>query len=751
MKKKTWWLIGLSVVVALLITFIIILRIKIGDIPKESDLKKISHPVASEIYSQDSVLLGRFFVENRTNVEYEEIPEIVLNALVATEDARFFEHEGVDFRSLVRVFFKTLLMQDRSAGGGSTLSQQLAKNLFPRAIDGKLDIAAVKIKEMIVASRLEALYTKQELITLYLNTVSFGEDVYGLGTASMRYFNKPPMRLAPEEAAVLVGMLKATTSYNPRLHPQKATARRNTVLDQMAKYGYLNEETKDTLARLPLKLNYSRHTNEIGSAPYFKALVKPMIDSILDQLPGSKAYNLQTDGLRITLPIDSRLQYAAEKATQDHMLELQKQFMAHWSSKKPWDRYPRILDVSIERSQEFQELQAEGLNKEQIMRKLAEKAPSKTYTSEGVKDTLISPLDIIKNELMLLHAGMVALDPQTGHIKAWVGGIDFNYFQYDHVLAKRQVGSTFKPIVYAAALEGGLDPCTYYSNEQIVYEEYDNWSPANANNHHEGHYSLKGALTNSVNTVSAQVIIETGVSQVVDLAKRLGIKESLPEVPSLALGTAEIPLLQMVNAYATLANRGQKTEPVYLLKIENNEGDVLWAHQRSKEQGPALDRKTTRVITDFMESVVNQGTAVPLRSRYGLHMAIAGKTGTTQSYADGWFIGFTPNVVAGVWVGADNPGIHFRSPRYGQGAAMALPIWAGFMQSALKDTTFSQWKSARFDPLGDDLIAQLDCPLYKSEEDLTLFDQLFGVKDRDKKEKKPLGKRILDFFKKKKD
>lgn len=750
MRKKIWIIAG-SAVLCMIILLSIIIRVKMGALPSKKELSAIQYHTASEIYSADSVLIGRYFTQNRTSLDFEEIPEHFLNALIATEDARFFEHRGVDYRSLGRVLIKTLLLRRESAGGGSTLSQQLAKNLYPRSGSGVLDLTAAKIREAIIASRLEKLYSKDELLTLYLNTVSFGEDVYGLETASIRYFSKPPMELLVQESAVLVGMLKATTSYNPRLNPEQAKIRRNTVLSQMEKYGYLGTEESDSLSTLPVELHYQRLTNKRGTAPYFKAKVRPMLDSLTATLkkPDGTPYNLNTDGLRIILPIDSRLQSFADSAVSTYLTELQRLFDRQWAAHRPWDENPELLEAAVKQSPAYQHLLTQNKPEDSIRQVINTANPTTIYTHHGPTDTLMSSRDSIAYYLMLLQAGMLAIEPSSGEIKAWVGGLDFGWFQYDHVLAHRQVGSTFKPIVYAAALEKGLEPCDFFRNKREIYGAYDNWSPRNADGNYQGYYSLKGALAHSVNTVSAQVIMETGISHVIELAHRLGIQENLPQVPSLALGTADLNLLEMVSAYAAIANGGVHRDPVFVLQIATADGEILWQHERQPGT-QAMSESSARLITNFMQAVVDEGTASSLRSSFGLTHDIAGKTGTTQSSADGWFIGYTPEIVAGVWVGADNPAIHFQSGAYGQGARMALPVWALFMQQAIVDPAFSYWNSVSFAPLDDELAAAIDCPLYT--EKMSLFDRLFGVKDRKKSDKEePLLKRLKNFFGKGKD
>ncbi len=735
-----------------------------ASIPSREELKNIRNYTASEVYSKDNVLLGRYFIQNRTNVGFGEISRHIIHALIATEDARFYKHEGVDTRSLLRVLFKTILLGDENSGGGSTISQQLAKNLYPRK-KGFLAIPRSKIREARIAFRLEDIYTKEELLTLYLNTVSFGEEVFGIETAAERYFNVKPIDVNIQQAAMLVGMLKGPTYYNPNKNPENALNRRNTVISQMAKYEYLKPEVADSLQKLPLDIEYTKLTHETGFAPHFREMLRLLLDKEITAYneKHSTQYNLYTDGLKIYTTIDSKMQQYAEEAMQQHMAVLQKTFTDEWKGKKPWDENPKLLPNAIKNSERYRNMQEQGISKNEIDEAMKTLVKMKIFKWEGEEEKRISPIDSIRHSLMLLQAGLIAMEPASGEIKAWVGGIDFSHFKYDHVTAKRQVGSTFKPIVYAAALESGIAPCYPFANERKVYSEYEDWSPENADGKYGGYFSLQGALTNSVNTISAELIIQTGIKNVQQLAQKMGIESDLQEVPSLALGSADLSLKEMTTAYCVFANGGNKPEPQFLLKVTNREGAILINNIKKSRTNKALPGSTARVITHFLESVVDSGTASSLRNKYGFTNDIAGKTGTTQNQADGWFIGYTPDLVCGVWVGADNPQVHFKSLTYGQGAKTALPIWALFMKQVTDDPDFVLIKRSRFPYLDESLAESLDCPMYK--ENIGLLEKIFAQKHKDfrkgnsdedsdeaneAQEKPTVKERIRKFFGKKK-
>lgn len=715
-----------------------------GPLPNQQELSNIRNANASEVYTEDGKLLGKFYIQERTHAAYEQISPNIINALVATEDARFYEHNGVDKRSLLRVLLKTLLLQDESAGGGSTISQQLVKNLYPRKSYGFLSMPVNKVREAIVAQRLEQVYSKKDILTLYLNTVSFGDNAFGIETASERFFQKDSDQLNVQEAAVLVGMLKATHNYNPRIYPEEALRRRNVVIGQMEKYEFLSSREADSISRFDLVLNYSKQSHNEGLATYFRQHIRQELQQWCENntKPDGSSYNLYTDGLKIFTSLNSGLQAYAEEAMREHMKALQQDFHQHWKGRAPWSGNEQILLNAIHRSSRYKRLKREGLSEEAIRENFNQPIPMRVFSWDGVEEKNMSPLDSVKYNLYFLNAGFMAMEPQTGAIKAWVGGINHEFFKYDHVnkRTKRQIGSTFKPIVYAAALQQGADPCTYIPASKETYEELGGWSPGNSDGNYEGEYTLRGALMNSVNTVSVKVLQKTGLTPTINLAKNLGIQTEIPKLPSIALGTPEISLYEMVTAYSAFANRGKAVNPHYLLRIEDQNGKVLEEFKTTGSQPQVLSETHADLMVHMLKGVVKEGTASRLGWKYGLSNDIAGKTGTTQSHADGWFIGMTPKLVAGVWVGADDPGIHFRTTNLGQGANTALPVFGLFWKKINKDKSYSSLSTARFPELKPELQAMLDCPPYRKEEDLNLFERIFGKREEDSKtqeEKRP--------------
>ncbi|MBV6428229.1 MAG: Penicillin-binding protein 1A [Haliscomenobacter sp.] len=698
-----------------------------GPLPTRKELKEIRNSNASEVYSADGAILGRYFIQNRVNADLEEIPASMINGLIATEDARFTQHRGIDLRAMLRVLVKSILLSRESSGGGSTLSQQLAKNLFPRQNYGRFSMIVNKFKEMFTARRLEKLYTKEELLGLYLNTVPFSDNIYGVKVAAHRFFAKVPQNLNVEEAAVLIGMLKGPSLYHPVKHPERAQDRRNVVLRQMQKYGYLTPEETDSLCVIPMKLTYSVDSHSEGLATYFREHLRQELEKILRNYkkPDGTPYNLYSDGLKIYTTLDARLQRYAEQAVFEHMPQLQAVFNREWRRGDPWGK-PEVLQTMVRNTPRYKELKARGMSEKEIAKIFNEPRLMTVFSwEEGIKEVEMSPLDSVKYYLRLLNMGFLAMDPSSGAVKAWVGGIDFAHIQYDHVKSRRQVGSTFKPIVYAQALEAGIDPCQLFPNELLTYEEYENWTPENADGQYGGYYSMEGALTHSVNTVSVQLIMETGVGPVRNLAEKMGIDGAIPKGPSLALGTAEASLMDMVQVFGTIGNRGVRPEIHYLDRIETADGEVLVQFTAPAAKVRALSQQTADEMIHMLRSVVEDGTASRLRWRYGLsNVDLAGKTGTTQNQSDGWFIGITPRLVAGAWVGAESPSVHFRSLANGQGANTALPIFGGFMRRVYNDRRYQSWKNARFAPLPDSVAAAMACPPFVHP-DSTGYDSLF--------------------------
>jgi len=719
-----------SGVVVVCLGFFFVFAVYLGlfkPIPTKSDLSRIKNNSATVVYSHDGKIVGKYFFQNRMTIREENISQYVKDALVSTEDSRFFRHRGLDFISLGRVFVKSIMLGNKSQGGGSTISQQLARNLYPRLGFGKFTLPINKVREIFISARIEKIYSKEEILALYLNTVPFGDNVYGIEVASQRFFGKPSSNLNPAEAATLVGMLAANTAYNPRVNPEKSMQRRNIVLGRMASQGMLSEDDTEKFQSQAIKLNYSKLDYNNGPSPYFLEHIRPGIQKILKDQFGDE-YNIYTDGLRITSTLDSTLQSYANQSVDFHMNQLQKEFEIHWSGRSPWSGNPNILNSAIRSSDRYKQAINDGMNHEKALAELNKTVKTRVYDWKSGSILLrnISPMDSIKQSLKTLQAGFMALDPKTGYVQAWVGGRNFQAFKYDHVKAVRQVGSTFKPFLYATALSGKIDPCEFISNELRTYEDYQDWTPENSDGNHEGYYSVKGGLVNSINTISAELIHQIGIKPVIDLAHSMGITSKIPKVPSIALGTADLSLFEMVRAYATFANLGMPIHPMVLLKIEDWQGNLLWESEPYETQDSVLTQATARAMAHLMSGVVERGTGESLRSLFGLKSDLAGKTGTTQDNADGWFIGYNPAIVAGAWVGADNPGIHFRTTTLGQGAHTGLPIFARFMQRIESDPAYNSISMAQFPPLSDELLERLDCPDYSLEDpSMTLLEKLF--------------------------
>jgi len=705
-----------------------------GPVPSSEELQKIKNPVSTEVYAADGRILGRYYIENRSNVSFDQISPNVINALVATEDSRFYHHTGIDEIALLRVFLKSVLLQDHSSGGGSTLSQQVAKNLYPRKSFGPLTMPVNKLRESIIAYRLEKLYTKDEILTLYLNTVPFAENTYGIGVASERFFNKPPAKLKVPEAATLVGMLKANNSYNPRKNPERSLDRRNVVIDQMLKYNYISVGEAKMYKLEPLNLTYNLITYNEGPAPYLMEKIRPILQDWCDnhmkedEIP----YNLFTDGLKIRTTIDFDMQMAAEDAVADQMKNLQAVFDAAWGKKNPWGNDQSVVTRAMKRSDRYRSLKKAGVPDDQVKTIFNTPTSVSLFTWDGKKQAEMTPLDSIQYYLKIINTGFMAMDPNSGELKAYIGGNDFRYFQYDHTTSKRQVGSTFKPIVYLAALEAGISPDTYFPNERKVYADYDNWSPENSHDEYTGFYSMEGALSKSINTIAVEVMMQAGISNVVDLAKRMGIDSDLPPYPSLALGTASVSLQEMVCAYSELVNGGRKVTPYYLKAVESNKGQVLEEFQNIQPDEQVASPENCRIITQMLKSVVNDGTGSTIRSVWGIDSEFAGKTGTTQDQADGWFIGMTPTLVAGAWVGGEDPSIHFRSLGEGAGGKTALPIVGQFYNRILHQSKYQNMRYATFQAPSEESLAMMNIPPYREIIEVGLrgfIHDLFGKKE----------------------
>ncbi|MGW8123040.1 penicillin-binding protein 1A [Roseivirga echinicomitans] len=711
--KWTLRIVFLGIISILLFYFSVYLQVW-TPIPNQNQLTEIRQSKASEVYASNGKLIGKFYIFDRQPINYNEIPQHLINALIATEDARFYEHKGIDQRSLLRVIFKSLLLQDESSGGGSTISQQLAKNLFPRKRYGIFTMPVNKTREAIIATRLEKAYTKEEIITLYLNTVPFGDNTFGIESAAGKFYSKKARELTLPESAVLIGMLKASHLYNPRIFPERSKTRRDVVLNQMSRYGYLTAEEVSIAKNEKLKLSYRGFSHEDGLAPYFREQVRKTMDKWAANYKGEQGdqYNLYTSGLKIYTTLDYDMQRMAEEAMTVHMSELQAAFEDSYGKNAPWLKNAALIESTISRLPKYKALKASGRTQKQIMDSLAVAYEMELFDWSGKKVVKASPIDSAIHYLKFLNTGMLSIDPRSGAVKTWIGGIDFEHFQYDHVnQAKRQVGSTFKPIVYTAALEAGIDPCKYYSAQQIIYTNYDNWSPTNSGDegNYELNYSMKGALSNSVNTVAVKVLEDAGLQNVIGQAQKMGITASLPQVPSIALGTAEISLIEMVEAYSSYVNSARTTKPYFITSIADSRGEVIAKFEPEVNKDPAFSETTRQTMIEMLKATVDEGTASRLRWKYGLNNDIAGKTGTTQSNKDGWFVAITPKLLTITWVGVDDHRIGFKTTSMGQGANSALPIYGLMMQKMNADENFNSITRAKFPPPSIEVMNQLAC------------------------------------------
>lgn len=662
-----------------------------GKIPGIEVLENPKSELATEIYSSDNVLLGKYYgTFNRSQAKPEDVPQVIKDALIATEDVRFYKHSGVDFKGTFAIFIYAITFQKR---GSSTISQQLAKNLFrirnSKEYKGPLSgtMPVIKMKEWITAIRLERAYTKQEIMMMYLNTVDFGRNAYGIKSAAKTYFNKEPNELKTEESALLIGLLKGPSYYSPTRNEERATNRRNTVLSQMVKYEYLPQQQYDSLKNLPLALKLSPDDESSNLAPYFCYNLKSVLNKWCDE----NNYSLYEDGLRIYTTIDSRMQKYAEESVAQHMKMLQKEFFKHWKGRVPWEDDKNFLTREAKKTARWQDLKEEhGDNDKEIMKAMKVPVKMRLFTWNGPVDTTLSPLDSIKYTVQYLHTGFVSMSPQTGHVKAWVGDINFEFFRYDHVKqGKRQPGSSFKPILYALAMDRfDLSPEDSVMDVPQTFTMPDGktWTPKNSNGKNANDYlTLRMGLAKSVNTVSAYLMSKVGPEEVVKFAKEMGIESPLEAVPTLALGTSDVSVYEMVNAYSVFVNGGVWKQPLLVTRIEDKYGNVLEEFTNSSKE--VLNEKTAYNMVQMLRGSVEEsgGTSTDLKNKFNLPGELGGKTGTTQGNADGWFIGISPELVSGAWVGGDNRAIRFRTMEFGQGARLALPIWALYMQKVLQN------------------------------------------------------------------
>ncbi|MBX3255099.1 MAG: transglycosylase domain-containing protein [Chitinophagaceae bacterium] len=666
-----------------------------GALPSLAELENPSIMSASEVYASDGRLMGKYYVTDRTNVPYSEISPNVLNALVATEDERFYKHSGIDGRSMARaVFFFG------REGGASTITQQLAKNMLGQGSKNKIERIIEKVKEMIVAIKLERNFTKQEILGLYLNTVEYSDHVYGIGNASRTFFQKEASRLNIAEAAVLVGMLKATGTYNPRVYPRQSRDRRNTVIEQMVRNNYISAADAAKIKITPIELKYKKVDQNTNLAPYFIDVLKNDLRKWCKEHKNPKTnenYNLVKDGLKIYTTIDPRMQLYAEMAVARHMPNLQKVFNAQQNIKtgSVWKTKDgkAVLERAMKTSDRWRSLKDEGVSEAEIRKSFEEPAAMKVFAwnDKREKDTVMAPLDSIKYNKQMLQASFMVTDPLTGEVRAWVGGIDFKTYKYDHanINTKRQVGSTFKPILYTLAIMNGYTPET-----QISMDPVDLGGKMISDKKYTGTRPMSYCLAASINPAAARLMNEIGVNRTVEFAHQAGIESKIPPYPSIALGSADLSLVEMMSVYSMYPGGGMNTKPYYITRIEDRNGNVLESfHTTHKE---VINEVDAYIMTRMMQGVVDIGTGRSLRGTYGITAEVAGKTGTTNNNADGWFMGFSPQLLGGAWVGADDPILRIANNSVGQGAQMAMPIWAYFFQEVYKDKTLGIDPHARF-------------------------------------------------------
>jgi len=751
-----WFLYSLPFLILTLL-FILLFKGKLGFVPTFEDLENPKDNLASEVYSADSVLLGKFYLENRTFVDFNELSPNIVNALIATEDIRFYRHSGVDARGLTRVFVKSIILGQSSSGGGSTITQQLAKNLYPRdttyyrwAVRRKVNLIVAKFKEWNTAVKLERNYTKNEIIVMYLNTVPFGHNAYGIKSATKIYFNTTPDSLKVEQAALLIGLLKAQSKYSPVNNPERAMWRRNIVLNQMRKYKFIGEDEFDSLSVMPILLDFRIQDHEYGLATYFRQYLqmtlgadKPDRDRYFmysyyqhdstewednpiygwvnkNSKPDGTPYNLYRDGLKIYTTVDSRMQAYAEQALTEHLggylqdllfLQERGKPQAPFSEDLTTGDIKNIMMQAMRNTERYNYLRRTGESMDSIMKAFNTPVPMRVFNWKGDRDTVMTPMDSLRYYKYFFRGGLMAVEPSTGYVKAYVGGPNFRYFKYDHVtIGKRQVGSTFKPFLYTLAMQEGYSPCYEIPNVPQTFKDQDStWTPRSAGTEFLGqNVTLKWGLAHSINNISAWLIKQFPPQAIIDdVARKVGIKSDLMPVPSIIFGTSDVSLYEMVGAFNTFANKGVYIQPIFITRIEDKNGNVLATFL--PRQNEAFNAKTAYLMIDLLKGVIDGGTGIKLRHTYKFTAEMAGKTGTTQNHSDGWFMGLVPRLVTGVWVGAEDRSVHFDNLALGSGANMALPVFALFVKKIYEDKTLGITQDEVFEvPPGFDVRVNCD-------------------------------------------
>ncbi len=715
-----------KIALGFLAIFIIIIALTafgvFGPLPSFRDLENPKSNQASEILTSDNHVLGTYYVQNRSNVTYKEISPNVIHALIATEDNRFMNHSGIDFGRAFTIIFYNLIGKKQ---GGSTITQQLALNLFSERSHDRLTRVKQKLQEWIIAVRLERNYTKEEILTMYLNTVDFGAyNTFGIKSAARTYFNTTPAKLTPDQAALLIGMVNGPGIYSPIRHPDNALNRRNFVLRRMAEENYLSEGQAEEFKSKPLGLSFHPTDHNEGLATYFRSVLKKDVQKILTDQEMRKSdgtpYDLDRDGLKIYTTINYTMQQYAEEAQAAYMKDLQQQFNQHWRGRSLWKAVPdfqMLLNQGMKRSDRYRSLTLQGKTDEEIKQDFNTPTSMNLFTWHGNVDTTMKPIDSIVYCKMLLRNAMMSMDPATGYVKAWVGGINYEHFKYDQVkMGTRQVGSTAKPFTYAVAIDNGFSPCMRVNNvPDTIYGYGKPWCPgSDPSETVSGMITLRKALARSQNWVTAHVMKQVTPEPVAQLIKKMGITSDVPAYPTICLGTFNASVMDMTGAYSVFADEGLWTEPTYLLRIEDKNGNLLYEHKPRVVQ--AMNPQTAYVMTYMLKGVVDEGTGWRLRSKYGLRNPIGGKTGTTQNNSDGWFIGITPQLVTGVWTGAEDRAIHFRSTRLGEGANTALPIFALYMKKVYENAGLGVKKNIDFAMPKNGVDITLDCNAYTQQQ-----------------------------------
>jgi penicillin-binding protein 1A len=735
--KVLWCIFGIGIILVVLFFFCVAKGV-FGVMPTFEELENPQTNLATQIISCDGKVLGSYYVENRSNVYYRDLSPYLPQALISIEDERFEKHSGIDTKSLFRVAFGVITGNKK--GGGSTITQQLAKNLFPR--DENLSTVRLvirKFQEWITATKLEYNYSKDEIIAMYLNTVAFGHNAFGIRSAAKTFFDKAPKDLNLEESALMAGVVNAPTRFSPVRNPERSMQRRNLVLKSMAKNGYITQEVYDSVSQIPIDMShFGVMDHNSGQATYFREQLRKELTewSKTHFRADGKPYNIYRDGLKIYTTIDSRMQRYAEEAVKEFMGgSLQPSFYKHWKGRKnaPFslndkDKIDELLITSMKRSDRYRTLKKQGMDPDSIRKVFDIPVEMTIFSWDGPIDTVMSPWDSIMYYKWFLQASLVSIESHTGHVKAYVGGIDYRFFKYDHVTqAQRQVGSTFKPFLYSLAMqEGEYTPCTKIPNipYNIQLEDGRFWSPRNSGGKHVNEeVTLKWALAQSNNWISAYLMNRFGPQAVITMARRMGVESPIDPVPSICLGVCDLKLIEMVGAMSTFANQGVYIKPMFITKIEDKNGNVI--QRFMPEENEAMSEVTAYKMVELMKGVVQSGTGVRLRYMYKFDNPIAGKTGTTQNQSDGYFMGITPDLTTGVWVGAEDRSVHFRSTELGQGSRTALPIWALYMQRVYKDPTLHISKGDFPKPIAPDVDLNFDCGKLEVDYDAVEYIDVF--------------------------